>query len=93
MLKKSKDIFNKKGFEGDTHEDYRTFGKAKAKEQSDYLGFGTQRTKKGVEYWVLPDYYNPALDFERKSNGDVFSKTLTIEQYNNFGFDEPEPII
>ena len=72
-----------KGFEGNTHRELRDFG-------APYNGY--QRTKNNQEYWVLPYYYVPQLDVVREDNGQVISKTYTLDELNNFGFDEEEQL-
>ena len=67
-----------KGFTGDTHRELRDFG-------SPYNGY--QKTKGGVEYWCLPYYYVEQLDVQREVDGEVVAETLTLEEFNNFGWD------
>lgn len=70
-----------KGFTGDTHAELRDFG-------SPYNGY--QKNKGGVEYWVLPYYYVDQLDVQREVEGVVVAQTLTLEEFNTFGWDVEE---
>ncbi len=89
LLEESKEILKKDGFEGSNHEELKQFNQSK--HDSIYGGSvtcGYTRTKDSEPYWVLPYPYNANLDVVRDDDeGNVISKTYTLEELNNFGFD------
>ena len=89
LLETSKEVLKKEGFTGNTHEDLKTA--YQLKHDSIYGGgvsCGYERSKDGSYYWVLPYPYNPTLDVTRTDGqGNIISKTYTLEELNNFGFD------
>jgi hypothetical protein len=76
-----------------THEDMKTIGQQVHNSYGLSATFGYTREKEGVEYWVLPYPSNPILDSERVVDGELISKSYTLEELNNFGFDEIEDIV
>ena len=87
LLEETKVILSlNSNFDGDTHEDLKAFGEAKASE--DGLNFGLLRSKDGFDYWVLPYAYNEALDVKRVVDDKIVSHTLTRVEYLSYGFDE-----
>lgn len=95
LLPQSIEYLNsKKGFEnieGDTHKAYRLCGQVEHSKTFKYSTFGVMRSKGGVAYWVSPYYYIKQLgDVVRKVDNVVVSKTLTLDEYLNFGWDKEE---
>ena len=72
------------GFNGSTHRDLRDH----IPNTANYI-----KTKDAVEYWIFPYYYAEGLGAPTTNEAEeVVSQSLTLEEFNNFGFDEPEPI-
>ena len=78
-----------KDFNGSTHQDLKDYGQMKHEELGLSSTFGYPREKNNITYWVLPYLKNAVLDVERKDeDNSIISNTYTLEELNNFGFDQ-----